>query len=448
MNVWTEYEKKLRTPEDAVSIVKSGDWVDYSMGPNFPELLDKALAARKTELKDVKIRGGLTIYPYIAVVEEDKQRESFIFNSWHFSAYERKLHDMNLCNYIPMTFRYLPNYYRKGLIHSNVAFVCGSKMDEKGNFSVGISNTCSKALVENASFVVLEENENYPRVCGDGHYNVINVSEVDMVVIGKHRDLPILSCKEPSIEDVKIAGHILSKIENGSILQLGIGGLPDVVGSMIAESDLKDLGCHSEMIGDAFVKLHEAGKLTNTTKKVHKGKSVWTLALGTEKTYKWLDNNEEAWTYPVDYVNYLENIAVNDKLVSINSALEADLYGQTCSETVGTRNISGAGGQLDFLTGAFFSEGGKGILCMTSTYISKDGEVKSRIVPTMSPGNVVTDPRSQAFYFATEFGIVNLAGLSTWERAEKMISIAHPDFRDELIAAAETQKIWVRSNRM
>ena len=448
MNVWAEYEKKLHTPEDAAAVVKSGDWVDYSMGPNFPELLDKALASRKTELKDVKIRGGLTIYPYIAVVEEDKQRGSFIFNSWHFSAYERKLHDMNLCNYIPMTFRYLPNYYRKGFIHSDVAFVCGSKMDEKGNFSIGISNTCSKALVENASFVVLEENESYPRVCGDGHYNVINVSEVDMVVTGKHRNLPILSCKDPSIEDVKIAAHILSKIENGSILQLGIGGLPDVVGSMIAESDLKDLGCHSEMIGDAFVKLHEAGKLTNATKKVHKGKSVWTLALGTEKTYEWLNNNEEAWTYPVDYVNYLENIAVNDKLISINSALEADLYGQICSETVGARNISGAGGQLDFLTGAFFSEGGKGILCMTSTYTTKDGEVKSRIVPTMSPGNVVTDPRSQAFYIATEFGIVNLAGLSTWERAEKMISIAHPDFGDELIAAAEEQKIWVRSNRM
>ena len=445
MNVWTEYQKRLRTPEDAVSVVKSGDWVDYQMGPNFPELLDKALAARKTALKDVKVRGGLTIYPYIAVAEEDKQRQSFIYNSWHFSAYERKLHDMDLCNYIPMTFRYLPNFYRKGFIHSDVAFVCGSKMDEKGNFSTGISNTSARALVEYASFVILEENENYPRVCGDGFNNVINISEVDMVVTGKHRSLPCLNCKEQTDEDVKIAEFILSKIENGSILQLGIGGLPDMVGKMLAESDLKDLGCHTEMIGDAFVVLHEAGKLTNATKTVHKGKSVWTLALGTEKTYEWLDNNEEAWTYPVDYVNYLENIAINDKMVSINSALEADLYGQTCAETVGARNISGAGGQLDFLTGAFFSDGGKGILCMTSTYTTADGEVKSRIVPTMSPGNVVTDPRSQAFYFATEFGIVNLAGLSTWERAEKMISIAHPDFRDELIAAAETRKIWVRS---
>ncbi|MDR2163524.1 MAG: butyryl-CoA:acetate CoA-transferase [Clostridiales Family XIII bacterium] len=445
-DIGKEYRDKLRSPDDVAKAVKSGDWVDYGMGPNFPELLDSALAKRKGELKDVKIRGGLVVAPRIEVVESDRLRETFTYNSWHFGAYERKLHDANLCNYIPMTFRYLPHFYRNH-IPVDVAFLTGSVMDEKGYFSVGLTNAATRAIMQKARIVIMEENENYPAARGDGFENTVHISEVDMVVRGEHRPLPELANKEPTREEKEIAKHIVGLIENGSILQFGIGGLPDVVGTMIADSDLKDLGCHTEMLGDAYVKIHRAGKLSNHTKNRHRGKSIWTIALGSRDVYEWIDENDDIWSYPVDYVNATEVIAANDKMVCVNSALEADLYGQVCAESVGTRNISGSGGQLDFLTGAFLSDGGKGFICLTSTYRSTDGEVKSRIVPTMSEGNIVTDPRSQAFYLVTEYGAVNLAGLSTWERAEKIVSIAHPSFRDELIRAADRQKIWRRSNR-
>jgi acyl-CoA hydrolase len=440
------YADKLRTPSEAAGCVKSGDWVDYGMGANYPDLADLALAKRKEELTDVKIRGGLRIAPRIAVAEADPECGTFTYNSWHFSAYERKLHDRNLCNYLPMTFRYLPYFYRRHL-SVDVAFLAVSKMDENGYFSLGLSNAAARSIVGAAKTVVLEENEHYPFTLGCGTNHTIHISEADMIVRGEHDPLAELVNKQPSAEEIAIARHIVGMIENGSVLQIGIGSLPDVVGSLIAESDLKDLGCHSEMIGDAFVKIDKAGKLSNSRKEEHKGKSVWTLALGTKETYDWVDRNPNSWSFPVDYVNDPYVIASNDKMICINSALEADLYGQVCAETVGFRNISGSGGQLDFLTGAFLSNGGKGFVCLTSTYRSPDGTQRSRIVPSMSEGNIVTDPRSQAFYIVTEYGSVNLAGLSTWERAEKMISIAHPIFRDELIASAEKQKIWRRSNR-
>jgi acyl-CoA hydrolase len=220
-----------------------------------------------------------------------------------------------------------------------------------------------------------------------------------------------------------------------------------MVGTLIADSDLKELGCHTEMIGNAYLQLYKAGKLTNSRKTIHRNESIWTVAIGTNELYQWLNDNAGAQSYPVDYINAPDVIAAHEKMVCVNSALEVDLYGQTCAESVGSRNISGSGGQLDFLTGAFLSPGGKGFICLTSTYRAADGEVKSRIVPTMSDGNIVTDPRSQTFYIVTEYGAVNLAGLSTWERAEKIISIAHPSFRDELVREADRMKIWRRGNK-
>jgi acyl-CoA hydrolase len=446
MTVADEYTNKLCSPDEAVAHVKSGDWVDYGMGANFPDILDGALAERKGEITDVKVRGGLRLSPHIAVVESDRLRETFTYNSWHFSTYERRLHDAGLCDYIPMTFRYLPRFYKNHL-SVDIAFLAVSKMDERGYFSMGFSNAATRAILEKAKFVVLEENERYSRTRGDGSANAIHISEVNRVVAGNHKPLGGLTNKTPSGEEIEIAKHIVGMTENGSVLQLGIGGLPDAVGTMIADSDLKDLGCHSEMVGDAFVKIDRAGKLTNNTKSVHRGKSLSTLVLGTQELYDWVDDNPKMWMYPVDYVNDPETIAANDKMICINGALEADLYGQVCAESAGYRNISGSGGQLDFLTGAFLSEGGKGLICLTSAYTAPTGELRSRIVPSMRRGNIVTDPRSQAYYIVTEYGAVNLAGLSTWERAERIVSIAHPRFRDELIASAERQNIWRRSNR-
>ena len=234
---------------------------------------------------------------------------------------------------------------------------------------------------------------------------------------------------------------------DGSTLQLGIGGLPNTVGKMIAESDLKDLGMHTELLVDAFYELSKAGKLTNSKKKIFRDKGVFGIAAGSQSLYDWADQNPSVISCPISYINSPEVLGQIDNMVSINSCVSVDLYGQTCAETAGTRHISGTGGQLDFLTGAYMSNGGKAFISMTSTYTDKEGNLKSRVVPKFVNGDIVTDPRTQAFYFATEYGIVNLAGRTVWERAERLISLAHPNHRDGLIAAAQEQKIWRNSNK-
>ena len=211
---------------------------------------------------------------------------------------------------------------------------------------------------------------------------------------------------------------------------------------MLAESDVKDLSMHTELCGDAYYRLFEAGKLTNR-KRFQRGKGVTGMVFGSQSLYDWADENPSVIVEPLSYVNDPNIIAKNEKMISINSCVSVDLYGQICAESAGLRHISGTGGQLDYLTGAAMSEGGKAFICMTSSFVDKSGVRHSRILPHFN-GDIVTDPRSQAYYIVTEYGCVNLAGCSTWERAEKLISIAHPDFRDELIAAAQKQKLWVK----
>ena len=223
--------------------------------------------------------------------------------------------------------------------------------------------------------------------------------------------------------------------------------MPNVVGSLLADSDLKDLGMHTELCGDAYLNLFRAGKLTNRRKTYQPGKGVTGLVFGSRDLYSWVDQNPGVIVEPLEFVNAPETIARHENLISINSCVAADLYGQVTAETAGLRQISGTGGQLDFLTGAAMSRGGKAFVCMTSSFVDKAGQRHSRILPQFH-GEIVTDPRSQAYYIVTEYGAVNLAGRSTWERAEALISIAHPDFRAELIQAAERQKIWRRSNKI
>jgi acyl-CoA hydrolase len=238
----------------------------------------------------------------------------------------------------------------------------------------------------------------------------------------------------------------MNEIEDGACLQLGIGGLPNVIGSMLAESDLKDLGIHTEMLVDSMVDLYNEGKVTGNCKTIDRFKMVYTFAMGTNKLYEFLHNNPACASYPVNYTNDPRIIAVNSKVVAINNAIEVDLFGQVCSESVGTAHISGTGGQFDFIFGAFNSRGGKGIIGISSTFSDKNGKLHSRIVPTLRPGSIVTVPRSIVQYVATEFGIVQLKGKSTWERTEALISIAHPMFRDELISQARDMKIWLDRN--
>ena len=443
MNVFEEYRSKLRTPEDAVKVVKDGDWVDYTTNLGFPILLDAALAKRRDELTDVKIRGNLIFGP-IQVAECDPSREHFYYNTWHCSGYERKLCDRGLCNFIPMIFRNVVPYYRH-FLSVNVAMIAVTPMDEHGYFNFSCATGVARGIAEKADVVILEVNEHLPRILG-GFNECIHISEADAVVEGEHPQLPQFPIAPPSKEDTAIASQILPYIPSGATLQLGIGGMPGVIGKMLADSDLKDLGMHTELCSDAYVDLWQAGKLTNRKKTLYPGRGLLGMAFGTQKLYDWIDNNPGVAACPLEYVNSAEIIGSMDNMISINSCISADLYGQVCAETAGTRQISGTGGQLDYLTGAAMSRGGKAFICMTSSFVDKAGVRHSRILPTFN-GDIVTDPRSQAYFLATEYGVVNLAGRSTWERAEMLVSIAHPDFRDGLIEAAEKQHIWRKSNK-
>ncbi|MBO6161758.1 MAG: butyryl-CoA:acetate CoA-transferase [Eubacterium sp.] len=439
-----EYTSKLRTPEEAVSVVKSGDWVDYTSSLGKPVLLDMALAKRRDELRDVKIRGNLIDGP-IQVAECDETQEHFIYHSWHCSSYERLLCDRGLCYYIPMVFHNNAAYY-EFFIKVNVVMVSVAPMDKHGYFNFSVNTGVAGPICRKADIVIVEVNEHLPRIHG-GNDECIHISEVDYIVEGRHEPFSNLLPIRTSDTDRRIAEHIIPYIVNGATLQLGIGSVPNAVGEIIAETDIRDLGMHTELCTDAFLSLHRAGKLTNRCKSIDRGKGVFGCAVGSSELYEWLDDNPGVAAYPLEYVNRPFTIAQIDNMVSINSCVAVDLYGQVAAESAGARQISGTGGQLDFLAGASASRGGKAFICMKSTYHDKmDGTVHSRIRPQFD-GDIITSPRSEVYFIVTEYGVVNLEGMSTWERAELLISIAHPDFREELIKEAEERKIWRHSNR-
>ncbi|MDD2402042.1 MAG: acetyl-CoA hydrolase/transferase C-terminal domain-containing protein [Clostridia bacterium] len=445
MNFHSEYKSKLRTAKKAVQIVKSGDWVDYTFGLTVPVALDQALADRKEELKDVKVRGAFSSHP-LQVIEKDPLRETFFYSSWHLSGYERRMSDKGLCNYCPMIFRNMPLYYNKSLT-VDVAMFMVAPMDKYGYFNLSVTNSANLAIAKNARTVIVEVNTKMPRALG-GNSEVIHISDVDYIVEGDNPDLYTVQDIQPTEVDLKVAKQIVNKLEDGTNIQLGVGGMPNSVGKMIAQSDLRDLGMHTEMMVDAYLDIFKAGKLTNKRKNINKNKGIWTFCVGSKELYDWVDDNPGLASYPVDYTNDPTIIGQQDKMVSINNCIEVDLFGQVSAESVGTRAISGTGGQLDFVTGAYQSKGGKSFVCFSSTYVDKKtGEVKSRVLPTLPSGEVVTDPRSQVHYFVTEWGMANLAGRSAWERAELIIGIAHPDFREELIQDAQKMKIWRYSNK-
>ena len=432
-----EYISKMVTAEEAAKAVQSGDWVDYGFGAGFPELMDKALAKRKGELKDVKIRGGLIIHPWIEAVECDTEQTSFSYYSWHIGDYERKLQTRGLVRFMPVILRYLPELYRNH-IQVDVAFVPVSKPDENGYCGLGIGNYAWRTIFENARTVIFEINEHYPMLQGPDELHRVHLSEADYIVEGEHEPLPIRTYKEPSETEIKIAEHVMKEIPNGAVLSLGVGGVPFTVANMIAQSDLQDLGCHTGTISDAFLAIYKAGKLTNAKKEIDTGRSTWNLAMGSEEFYNWLRNEPDIFRPgDIDYVHSPERIAKMSNVISINGGVELDLMGQENAESAGARQLSGTGGQLDFLEGAFRSQGGKGFICLASTHKKKDGSLKSNIVPFILGGSTVSAPRGIIQYVATEYGVAKLSGLSLLERAKAMAGIAHPDFREELMRYAE-----------
>jgi len=424
----------------AVTQVKSGDWVDYGNFLCSPVTLDDALANRAGELQDVNVRGvGYPGLPKVAMA--DPSGRSFNYNSFHFSGGERYLHDRGCCSYIPVLYHEGNRIYDDGDLITDVFMAQATPMDDFGFFNLGIANSCQYSQIRKAKTVILEVNNKMP-VCYGGYGEAVHISDVDYVVQGANPDLVSLPGIESSDVDRAIAGHVVAQIEDGSCLQLGIGSLPNVIGKMIADSDLKGLGVHTEMLVDAYVDMYRAGRITNLEKADNPGKMVYTFALGSEKLYNFINRNPVCASYPVGYVNDLHRIAANDRTVSINNAVEVDLYGQVCSESSGFRQISGTGGQFDFAYGSYHSKGGKAFICLASTKTHKDGTVTSRIRPFVDHGTIVTLPRTAVQYVVTEYGVASLKGKSTWQRAEALIGIAHPDFREELIHDAEKMNIW------
>ena len=445
MSFKQEYQQKLCTAQEAVQVVRSGDWIDFGWCASAPETLDAALAERYEELYDVKARGAvLTWRPKMLSVPNTA--EHFTWHSWHFSGLERKLMNEGIAWYIPLRYSELPRYYRENVEPIRAAMLQVAPMDDEGYFSFGLNSSHLQAVCEKAEVVIVEVNECQPH-CFGTEASRIHISQVDHIVEAGRQPLRQLPAASATEVDRKIAQLVVEQIPNGACLQLGIGGMPNVVGSMIAESDLKDLGVHTEMYVDAFVDIARAGKITGIHKAVDKGLQVYAFGMGTQKLYDYLHENPECLSTSVDYTNDVRVMSQLDNFISINNAVDVDLFGQINAESSGVRHISGSGGQLDFVLGAYMSPGGKSFICCSSTMTDKDGVVHSRIRPTLKEGSVVTDTRCNTHYLVTEYGCVNLKGAATWQRAEKIIAVAHPDFREQLIADAEKMRIWRRSNK-
>lgn len=439
------YQSKLTTAEEAVKVIKSGDWVDYGFCNTHPHVLDEALARRAPELEDVKVRGGIALWkPAIFDIEEPAKH--IIYNSHHTGGFERKHIDTGACFYEPMRYSELPRYYYDHINPPDVAMIQVGPMDKHGYFNFGVSASHMKAICDTAKILIVEVNQNMPRCLG-GFGESVHISDVDMIVEGRNDPMGQLLSAAPTEIDKAVAKQVVERIPNGACLQLGIGGMPNAVGMLLCESDLKDMSVHTEMYVEAFVDLSLCGKISGANKSIDHGRQTYSFAAGSQRVYDFLDDNRMCMAAPVSYVNDIRTIAAIDNFMSINNAVDIDLYGQVSSETSGIRHISGAGGQQDFVLGAYLSNGGKSFICLSSTFKKKDGTLASRIRPTLAEGSIVTDTRVNTMYVVTEYGCVNLKGLSSWERAEALISIAHPDFREELIQAAQKQKIWHPNNK-
>jgi len=421
-----DYKKKLVTAEEAVSVIKSGDRVYISGNAATPYVVMGALASRKDELDDVEL-------VHVLLMGEDplsrpEMEGHFRHNSLFVGPADRKAINEGRADYIPIFLHQIPDLIYSEQMPLDVAMLHLSPPDEHGFMSLGVEVLASKAAAEKAKIFIAQVNEQMPRILGDSFIHVSRVQKIVEV----SEDLPQLERKPFSEVERKIGHFVAELIEDGSTLQLGIGGIPDAV--LSALKGRRDLGVHTEMVSDGVMEAIEAGIITGAKKTFHPYKVILTFILGSKKLYDFTDNNPIFEAHPTDYTNHPFNISRNDNMVAINSAIEVDITGQVCSDSIGAYIYSGFGGQVDFIRGATHSKGGKPVIALPST--AKNGEV-SRIVPFLKKGAGVVTTRADVKYVVTEYGVAYLHGRNLQERTIALINIAHPKFRPDLIKDAK-----------
>ncbi len=425
---WFEkYNSKLVSAEEAIKYVKSGDSIIVQPGCAAPMVLLNAMVERKDELTDVKIYHILIVgdIPYL----KPGMEKHFKHKAFFIGANARPAINEGRAEFIPIFLSEVTLLFKRGILPVDIAFINVSPPDEHGFCSYGIDVGNIKTPTEKATLVIAQVNQQMPRGLGN---SFIHINKIDYIV---EKDEPLLELPQVDPNATKeimevydsIGKNVADLIEDGSTIQMGIGALPDNVMKYLGNK--KDLGVHTEMFSDGMIDLVENGIITGDKKTLHPGKIIAGFVLGTKKAYDYIDNNPIFEFHPQEYVNDPFIIAKNEKMVAINSAIEVDLTGQVCSDSIGTKLFSGIGGQVDFIRGAAYSEGGKPIIALPST--TKDGKI-SRIVPTLKPGAGVVTSRGDVHYVVTEYGVAQLWGKSIRERVKELIKISHPKFKDEL----------------
>ena len=424
------YKKKISSLEEVVSVVKSKDKIYVSGNAATPLTIIKALAGRKDQLRDVEVTHVLLLGD--DPLSKPAMEGHFRHNSLFVGPADRKAISEGRADYIPIFLYEIPGLFYSGIIDLDVAFLHLSPPDDYGYMSFGVECLASKAAAECAKTVVAEVNDKMPRTLGD---SFIHISQVDKVV-EISRELPQLVIKDLTEVEEKIGKNIANLVEDGSTVQLGIGGIPNA--ALKAMHDKKDLGIHTEMVSDAIIEAMEKGVVTGAKKTLHPNKAVATFLFGSKKVYEFAHDNPAFEVHPVDYTNHPSIVAKNDKMVAINSAIEVDLSGQVCSDSIGTRIYSGFGGQVDFIRGAAQSRGGKPIIALPAT--TKDGET-SKIVSYLKQGGGVVTTRADVHYVVTEYGVAYLHGKNLRQRAAALINIAAPKFKEDLEKEAKKRKL-------
>lgn len=415
---------KIVNAEEAVKNISSGDHVFIQSVAAAPQTLINAMTARANELQNVEIYHLHTEgkAPY----SEHQYKESFHTNSFFIGGNVRKAIELGEADFIPCFLSEVPLLMRRGRIPIDVALIHVSPPDRHGYCSLGTSIDVTLAGVQTANTVIAQVNPKMPRTHGDG---LLHVGEIDFAVEVED-EIPELPLAQPTPEEIAIGKYCAELVENGATLQMGIGAIPNAV--LLALTDHKDLGVHTEMFSDGLIPLLESGVVNGCKKKIHPKKVVASFVMGTRKLYEFIDDNPEIAMLDVAYVNDPAVIRRNPKVTAINSAIEVDLTGQVCADSIGSRMYSGVGGQIDFIRGASLSEGGKPIIALPST----TAKGQSKIVPFLKEGAGVVTTRANVHWVVTEYGAVNLYGKTLRQRAIELISIAHPDHREDLTRAA------------